>query len=868
MKSEEQGMREPQPDKKSASYNEAKVLLVLIAAVLIVVIGGTVFLNAGGDNGAREEAIHEAFLHSKSRMLRQEDSLLADAVELHAMKEVHRGRETIHYKVEISMPDLQQVYDTYFEEMIRQKVWTEEDISESLQRIYLQAVERAEKAVYPLEEELLLSKEDRRYRVRNPEIFQMILPENPTEGLAGDFVRVMEVMNQPLELKPEGAVEPIWNEVITNLLAQDFFNQVTFGWNREGTQYHLTAIVNEITELSQVGSIEAFRPYRRKITDHPSLVETIEQVLKEKISAERTIRTLELRALKRPGEKDWGYRLVTRGGSGTYLRNMMEGAQNFFQRNYLSFHLLENLYRTAYPTDEEPWPKPLFTGDYQEPQVMARITTGEERRKLILEGKELWYRIYDSKTLKVLEEILIEEEVNREDVLTEEGMPNWWNEIRSQKDYDLIFYGDGRKHSYRVKRTAEGLGKSRLSRAYGDFSREEFYELQGRLYHIGHSGLGKDQTVKELQITDAEKGEIVYSRDQEALKDGYDYLNGTYFVNEQENLILIHYRGREDLLAKKLDQNLQFFYGTDHGLNVHPGLSEEIQQAGRIKNYQIVDQNRVFIENYQEDQWVVDFRKKTLIPVPPSEFDAAYRQAFLQEQFQDLAEEHPEMLGDMLDMYGGHHYRFTPLGEDLFFVEGFFPGDGGAMIFQREIWEVNDKVSVKVSLRIESDEGTLQYAYQDGMLIWSRENQLTVLEPDRSRLKNIAAKEELSLKDLDSHPAFSVLDSYRVPEELRKKTDLYLYGNYQFFTPNLRYRYDRERGNLYYSREGIADQSYTTVLMREEMEQLLPLWDYQELRLDSDFKTLYYRDHNGARIYDVNAFLKSLEKVSNDQKDE
>jgi hypothetical protein len=56
--------------------------------------------------------------------------------------------------------------------------------------------------------------------------------------------------------------------------------------------------------------------------------------------------------------------------------------------------------------------------------------------------------------------------------------------------------------------------------------------------------------------------------------------------------------------------------------------------------------------------------------------------------------------------------------------------------------------------------------------------------------------------------------------------------------------------------------------MREEMEPLLPLWDYQELRLDSDFKTLYYRDHNGARIYDVNAFLKSLKKVSNDQKDE
>ena len=860
--------KNPEPNRKtieqSPSHKEVKILLAVVAGILILLVGGSAFLNAQGSDGAREEAIEEALLNSKSKMLREYDPILVNAVKIHDYKETHQGREYSHIAVEITVPNLQDVYDYYFEEMIRQEVWDKEDTRESLQEIYRQAVEKAQKAVYPLEEELLLSEEERDYRVHNPEIFMMILPENLTEIIAEDFDRVMEIMNQPLEPEWERGTDMVFDEVMENLLEQEFFNEITFSWNRsrEGTRYDLTATINEVSEIPHIGDFENFRPYREEIKDRESLVIIIERVLKEQVPMERNIRTLEIQEQSVSEDGEWGYKLSSRGGSSSYFRQTMANVQDFFQMSYLSFQNLETFYHTTFPRDKEPWPSPLHTADYEDQQVLTRMVVEGERRKLMLEGDALWYRVYDSKNLEVVEEILIDDEVSREDVMSEDLRPHYWNEIRSQKGYDLIVYGEGRKHMYRVERDREGLVKSKLTGDYGDFSREEYYELGGRLYHIGQHGPGKEQEMRELQIVDVEEDEVIYDRRQGDLNDGNNYLSGNIFANEKENLLLIHYRGNQELLGDTFgEENLKIYQGTEEGLKVHP-LTEEIQKTGLIRHYQIMDESRVFIENYQNGQWVIDLREKSVIPVNQSVSAEAFLNAYKEEQVRE-AEENSEMLDYVFDIYEEPQYRFTFLGEDLFFVEGYFHSGGGSLVFQREIWEVTDRVSTKIKFTIEADEGTLQYAYQDGVMILTDEHRLMVIEPDREVLKNSSFEGDLSFKDLAGHRAFHLRDRYREPEKLRQESSYPIYGNQHFLNPFNQYRYDRETGNLFYISRGGGEDAYTHILLRDpEIEPLIPLWDYQELSIDQTFQTLYYRDHNGTRIYDVEAFVKSLIQVS------
>ncbi len=71
MKLKDRSEKTPQDHGQSSSYKEVKVLLAVIVGILILLIGGSVFLNGRGEDKVREAAIEEAFLHSKSRMLRR-----------------------------------------------------------------------------------------------------------------------------------------------------------------------------------------------------------------------------------------------------------------------------------------------------------------------------------------------------------------------------------------------------------------------------------------------------------------------------------------------------------------------------------------------------------------------------------------------------------------------------------------------------------------------------------------------------------------------------------------------------------------------------------------------------------------------------
>ncbi len=868
MKPDQQSIENNDMNGGSPSHKEVKVLLAVVAGILTILIGGSFFLNRSDGDAGQKESIEDALLKTKSQMLREYDPLLVNAVELHHFEEIYQSRGYTHIDVEIALPNLQDVYDYYFEQMIKQEVWTAEDPERHLQEIYRKAVDQAKRTVYPLEKALHLTKDEGRWQVHNPEIFYLVLPHNPTEEIAEDFKRVLSHMTEPMELEIKGEDNPFFDQIFGELLEENFFHQITFGWNRDraGRNYRLTATVNEVTEMQNLGSFEAFRPHRREISDQESLVEVIEKVVKEKAEVERNIRTFEIREHEQPRSDQWGYRLVSRGGSVAYFRQMMEAAQSFFQEEAFSLDHLANLYLTTYPREEDPWPSPLNRTDYHEQQVMARSVQGNERRKLMVEGGQLLYRIYDSGTLEVKDEIVIEEEIQREKVITEDLEPKHWNEIRRQEDYDLIFYGEGQKYIYRVEEQGEGLRKTELSGDYGNFSQQQIYYLNDRPYHIGHRGLGRDQELKEIQIIDMTTEQIFLEHNDEDLMDENYYISTSLLVNEEENVLLINYRGPEDSVKKMIgDDNLRFYQGTDEGMEVEERLTEALRELGVIKTFEIMDEWRIFIENFQQQQWVLDLREKSVTALNPPVTDPAFLEGLLEEERQREQEENPDFSEHPYEIYGEHQYRFTPMGEDMFFVEGYFHSTWGASVFQREIWEVHRGVSRKLGMTTDPQEGTLQYAYEDEVLILTSENRLMVFEPNWEGLKSASLGEPVNFSDLGEHPGFTLVDSYQKPDELMENPNFYIFGPQLSFRGYHHFRYHRETGNLFYSSDRGSDR-YTRVLLRDKEKQpLMPLWDYQELSIDPDFTTLYYRDHESTKVYDVAAFVKSLQQVSAQQ---
>ena len=871
--------KNPEPNREtieqSPSHKEVKVLLAVVAGILILLIGGSVFLNAQGSDGDREEAIEEALLNNKSKMFREYDPILVNAVEIHDYQETHQSRGYNHIAVEISVPNLQEVYDYYFDQMIKQEVWLKADPQSSIQEIYRQAVEQAKKSVYPIEEQLLLKEEEGQWQVKNPEVLYLLLPYNPTEEIAKDFENVLEEMEASPDFS-EFDRDPVLDDVMTILLEEGFFNEISFDWHRdqEGKNYGIRANFHDVMKIQEIGSLDDFRHRREEIVDRQSLVEVIIGEVKETMKNQRDLRTFELREYDQQSKDKWGYRLISRGGNMQYFQALMENIHIFPHMARMSFSHLENYYKTAQVTAENPWPKSLITFEHQNNQVVARNNDGEGRRKLILEGEELWYRMYDPISLEVVEEIIIHEEIQQEDVVNDYLNPYSRNNIKRREGYDLVIFGENGEHIYRVDWESE-LRVRKLTPDVGNFHQEEIFYLANRPYHMGEFGDGKDHKLKIIQLTDMEKDQVLIEKSYEQLSDHNATVWGNYFVSEAHDILVVYYQGPEELVEEKLSGNsLQIYRGTEAGLEIDDTLSEAFRKVGVVKNFMIMDQHRIFLVNHQNEQWILDLENNLLISVEPG----LYEKEVVGEVTSGTREEGEMREGPEGEVYVAleeQYYRFTPLTDNLFFAELFIHSNTSDDVFRREIWKVEEKVTRKMLFQ-EGDGGySLTYSLEDQVFISMKENQeLWVLEADPEVLENLSGESnKITIEDLSDHEAFTLLDRYQDVNEGMELGYLMIFGQHIFYSPNHKFysplnnnhsnpfRYDRDTGNLYYFIRG--SDPYMRVVFRESDHQpLLPLWDYQEVNIDQDFKTLYYRDHEGAKNYDLEAFLESLKTVS------
>ena len=835
---------------QSDSHKEVKVLLTVVVGVLIILIGGSAFLNFRDKDDARLEAVEEALLNSKSRMLREYDPILVNAVEIHDYEETHQGREYNHIALEIAMPNLQEVYDHYFEEMIKQEVWLREDPLSSIQDIYRQAVDRAEKSVYPLEEELLLKEEDGQWQVRNPEVLDLVLPHNPSEEIAKDFESVLGEMETLLEF-PENNEDFVLQDAISTLLEEDYFSDISFDWHRDGDQnYRITVKFNEIMKMQEMNILEVFRHRREEIVDRQSLVKILIEEIRENTGNERDLRVFEIREVDQSSNDAWGYQLSSRGGNVRYYQNLMEDTIAFPQIARMNYQQLEVYYQTVQVSDEDPWPEALSAFDYENHQVVARYRTGEERRKLILEGEELWYRIYDPTNGEVLRETIINEEIQQEDVLGEDRNPYYRNAIKRREGYDLVVYGENEEHTYRVDWEPEPTA-TKLNTDFGDFHLKEIFYLADRPYYMGELGSGDDQELKMIQLRDIKKDQILIDKSYDQLSGDVETLQAEYFVSEAHDTLIMYYQGPEALVEELFPKNsLQIYRGTETGLEMDETLTEAFRDIGVIRNFTVMDRDRIFLVNLQNEQWILDLENREKISLEPGPYEQRVVDA-------------------------DHHFHFTPLSDSVFFAEHFFKSRNSVVeeaVFRREIWTVNEEVTRKIVFPEEESGYSLTYALEDQVFVAMKDNQeLFILEPDINALENLSGENHnVTIEKLREHEAFTLLDHYKNVNEGLELGQIMILGQSYFYSPNYRfyspendhpfnpYRYDRDTGNLFYL-NGIPSMR---VIQRESDQPILPLWDYQALSIDRDFTTLYYRDHEGARIYDVKAFLESLKTVS------
>jgi len=868
---------------ESASHKEVKILLALVAGILTLLIGGSVFLNFQDHDDLRLAAMEEALLNNKSRMLREYDPLLVNAVKIHDYEETHQSRDYHHMAVTMAVPNLQEVYDYYFDEMITQKVWVKEDPQSSLQNIYRQAVEQAEMSVYPLEEDLLLKEEEGGWRIRNPEVLDLVLPHNPTEEIAKDFQNVLAEMGSSLDF-PEDGRDPVLEEVMAILIEENFFNEISFDWHRdpEGKNYRITANFHEIKKIQEVGGVKDFRHRREEIVDRQSLVDIVLEEVKEKTRNERDLRTFEIREYDQPSDNDWGYRLISRGGHIQYYRQLMEDLATFPHIARVNFQQLENYYKSTHVTVEDPWPKALTTVDYENRIVVARYNEGEDRRKLILEGGELWYRVYDSKSLKIIEEIMIYEDVQQEDVLNEDLSPYYSNEIKRRNGYDLVIYGIDGEYKYRVDQEPE-LTATKLTLEVGNFLREEFFYLADRLYHMGEREMGNSQEQKAIQLTDVENEQALIAKSYDELSDYDSMIQSKYFVSEAHDALIVYYQGSEELVEEKLQGNsLQIYQGTEAGLELNDRLTEAFRDIGVIRNLEVMDQNRIFLVNHQNEQWILDLEKNIKISAEQGLYEQEVIDGETGETEKDAeTEEEPEQDSEewVYGEFEEYHYRFTPLSDNLFFAELFIHSSSDGEILRQEIWNVDEKVTRRMIISENESGYALTYSLEDQVFVAMKDNQeLLVLEADTNALENLSGVgSNIKIKELMEHEAFTLLDRYQDVNEGLENGQLMIYGQHYFFSPNHKfysthtnnfynpYRYDRSTGHLFYFIRG--GDPYMRVLHRKS-SPLLPLWDYDELKVDRDFDTLYYEDHEGARIYDLKAFLESLKTASKEDRED
>lgn len=850
------------------SHKEVKILLAVVAGVLVFLIGGSAFVNLQNNGDARLQAMEEALLNNKSRMLRDYDPILVNAVEVHGYEVVHQGREYDHIAVEMAVPNLVEVYDDYFDQMIRQEVWLKEDSRRSLQDIYRRAVEQGGRSIYPLKEEVRLKEENGQWQVKNPEVLSMVLPHNPTEEIAEAFDRVLEEMEKSSDFKEHGN-DPVLQGVMTGLLEEGFFNEVSFDWHRGQGQwdYRITAKFNEIMKMQEVGSLDDFRHRREEIVDHESLVQVITEEVRKKTANERDLKVFEIREVHQPNKEGWGYRLISRGGGIQYYRRLIEDVETFPHVVQMNFSYLENYYKTVQVIDGDPWPEALKTFDYEKHQVLARDNTGPDRRKLILEEGEIWYRIYDRAKGTVTEEVLITGDIQREAVLDQWGSPYSRNEISRREGYDVVSYGENGEHIYQVVWKPEPEATKIIFSA-GNFHREEIFYLSHRPYHMGERGAGRDGMQKEIQLTDIKKEQVLVEKSYEQLSNGNAMLHSNYYVSEAHDILIVYYHGPKELVEEIFPRgSLNIYRGTEKGLEEETTLEEASRRVGGIQNFVVMDRDRVFLVNHEKEQWVLNLEEKTIFSVAPGPFEKAALEK------EDLPREEASEEGAqewLMDEFEDHHYRFTPLGEDLFYVELFIHSSGGGEEFRREIWTVTDRVTRNMVFSREDQGHTLSYNRKDDTFIAMKGYQeFLVFQGDPEILGSLTGDNpKLKIEDLLNHDAFTLLDRYERVNEGKKPGELMIYGQHYFFSSRDKFylpenhqgynpfRYDRDTGNLFFNVRG--GDPYMRVLQRAEESTVLPLWDYQELSFDENFTTLYYRDHEGAKIYELIPFLDTL----------
>lgn len=842
---------------------EVKWFLGVVIVLLIAAVIGSIYISRTGEAAAKNEAIENAFEDAKREMAEEYDADLVELIEIQELIEVTGRRDEISYEVILSWPRVSDIYDHLYEEVIRQEVWGKDSIEEAVNQIYEESLEHAERESLVLPEEIRLVKQDRgTWEAENPEGFFFVIPRNPTYYIIDDMDRMTEFMDFTVSTDelPKGSMG---KEVVESLDERGFYHDFDFHYSKssEGNIYRLNMRVNGFykgEDLNDLTMEKTYREHRGEINSREDLISIVLEKMEERATRNTTVHSLELQEYQRPTDDHFGYELRYRRNYPEDLILEFVDNEGIFRISGLRLESLKRYYLSQQIDHIMDSADPRWMNEFNDKMPLSVEVYFDEIAMLSSRNQELIFQTYDFETGTLIDEA----------VLAEEYPMILFSDIEEFSDYQI----DKHENYYVVTDKSvmeeiwvveQGQDELIVHPAVSYDTDPEFadYNVEVLLYNemvltvitYEEDRLQQNFTVTVENHTENTREEIVFFEEDKS---------GDHFLSRKHGVMLVY----SDTTTVEEEETPESFIGIydfeEETIIDIEQIPEELREV-RIDQVEPIDEDRLLIVTEDRDLWELHLEKRT------------FHQSDLMEMVgltYDL---------DQLGQYGGTReaFRFYPMEQGYYFLEihGLSPG---GILRERSLIlkdDDDDLLQPVLDLSHRKDQGSiiLTYLKENDLLMMveetygeeQRETEISIMEISYETLGDIEERiESSSIEDFISEGYVEKLGAYKEIRDAEEMSffplDIQGYSMESLRDSKRAVYYNRETQDLLIENNTFGQFSRRGYVRHfnfaNNIGDTLPLWNYDDLYINQENHSIYYRDERGMLVFDLEVFITAL----------
>jgi len=844
------------------SNREVKWFLGVVIVLLIAAVIGSIYISRTGEAAAKNEAIENAFEEAKRDMAEEYDAVLVEHIEIQELIEVTGQRDEATYEVILSWPRLSDIYDHLYEEVIQQEVWEADSIEDAVNQIYVEALNSAGRENMVLPVEIRLAKQDRgTWQAENPEGFFFVIPRNPTTYIIEDMERMTELMGFTVDTDelPQGSLE---KKVVETLNEKGLYQDFDFHYSKgsEGNIYRLNMRVNGFYTEEDINTLtmeKTYREHRGEIHSQEELMSIVLDKMEDRATRNTTVHSLELMEYERPTDDHFGYELRYRSGYAVDLIYDFVDTGGNFEVSGLELESLKRYYLSQQIDNIMDRIEPRWMKEFSDINPLNVKVYDDEIALLSSGNQELIFQTYDFETGTLIDET----------VLAEEYPMILFSELEEFSDYEI----DKHENYYVVtdKSVMEEIwvveqGQDELI-VHPPVSYEtdpEFadYNLEVLLYNeMVHTVITHEEDRLQQNFTVTVENHTENTREEVVFFEGK---SGDHFLSRKHGVMLVY----SEINTVEEEETPEAFIGIydfeEETVIDLEQIPEELREV-RIDQVEPIDEDRLLIVTEDRDLWELhleerSFHKSDLMEMVGLTYDL-----------------------DQLGQYGGTReaFRFYPMKQGYYFLEILGLSPRGILRERSLILKDDDEALLQpvLDLSHRKDQGSivLTYLKKNDLLMMveetygeeQRETEISLMEISYEALDNIEKWiESSSIEDLISESYVEELGTY---VEIRDAKEMSFFPlDMQGYSPE---SLGASKGSVYFNRETqdllIENSTFGQFSRRNYVRHFnfannigdtLPLWNYDDLYMNQENYSIYYRDERGMLVFDLEEFIAAL----------